>query len=616
MPHENPIERNSSSPHADAGQGKSIAILPFVNRSTDPENEYFSDGISEDIINALAKIKGLRVIARTSSFAFKGKNIDIRTIGQQLGVATILEGSVRKVKKRVRITAQLVNAQDGVHIWSKNFDRELADIFAVQDEVSLLIADQIRENFGHFELQDHLIESPTEDIRAYQLYLKGRYHQLKWNAEDLLRAVDFFQASIEADPGFSLPYFGAGLCCGINASWGFVPYEEGLTKADAYLAGGTALEQESYLSYFAKATVSFWGKWDFRSGHAFLLQSIALNPSFTDAEEGLAELLTVIGDFTQAEVHARNILQINPLSPNHHYTLANIHYLSGDFEKAIVIAERGLKIDAGFQLAIELISLCYIQLQDYVALDRFLLANPQTEHRGACRALYQLKYPDEAIDVDLEEVRLRIRKREVAPSLIFWEMYLNVYLGNHELALDTLEQAIAKRTGQLINFQNDPFLRPLHPHPRFEQLLRLVFRGAMVPDATAVAAVPISGRKEILSAPEAEAHLQAVKVQMEEERVFLNQDLSLKLLAEKLDLHPNKLSWLINERLGRNFNEYINQYRLETFKQKALDPKNSHLTLLGLAYESGFNSKTVFNSFFKKMEGCTPRSWLKGRGAS
>ena len=124
---------------------KSIAILPFVNRSNDPDNEYFSDGITEDIINALASVQGLRVMARTSSFAFKGKNVDVRTIGQILGVSTVLEGSVRKVKQRVRISARLIDAVEGTHLWSKNFDRELADIFEVQDEVSLLIADQIRE---------------------------------------------------------------------------------------------------------------------------------------------------------------------------------------------------------------------------------------------------------------------------------------------------------------------------------------------------------------------------------------------------------------------------------------------------------------------------------------
>ena len=170
-----------------SSSNKSIAVLPFVNMSADPENEYFSDGITEEIINALTTVKGLKVIARTSSFAFKNKNIDVRTIGDQLGVGTILEGSVRKAKNRVRITAQLISTNDGTHFWSKNFDRDLEDIFALQDEISLHIADQIRENFGHLNIQEHLIEAPTQNMEAYDLYLKGRYQHLLWDC--LFRSI-------------------------------------------------------------------------------------------------------------------------------------------------------------------------------------------------------------------------------------------------------------------------------------------------------------------------------------------------------------------------------------------------------------------------------------------
>ena len=187
---------------------KSIAVLPFVNMSADPENEYFSDGITEEIINALTTVKGLKVIARTSSFAFKNKNIDVRTIGNQLGVSTVLEGSVRKVNNRVRITAQLINANDGTHFWSKNFDRDLKDIFALQDEISLLIADQIRENFGHLEIQEHLIEPPTQNMEAYNLYLKGRYQHLMWDGQGIANAVELYEQCVTIDPTFALPYFG------------------------------------------------------------------------------------------------------------------------------------------------------------------------------------------------------------------------------------------------------------------------------------------------------------------------------------------------------------------------------------------------------------------------
>ncbi len=590
----------------------SIAVLPFVNRSTDADNEYFSDGISEEIINALTTIEGLKVIARTSSFAFKGRNIDVRKIGQQLGVSSILEGSVRKAGQRLRITAQLIRTDDGSHLWSENFDRELEDIFALQDEISLLIADQVRENFGHLDIQDHLVKAPTQNIAAYQLYLKGRFHQLRWNAEDMALGVKYYQQSIALDPSYALPYFGAGLSCGIMASWGFIPYEEGVQQADHYLQKGILLKDKSDLAYFAQATVSFWGRWQFRLGYEFLVQAIKLNPAFTDAEEGLAELYTAIGDFEKAMQHTRNILLRNPLSPNHYYTLGNIHYLSGDYVRAIESFRGALKIDPEFSLALELIALCYIHLGEEEQLEQFLGEQAQLEQPAYCRILYRLVHGQQVSAKELE--KLQSIKQEARPfSLIAWPLYLQVHMGNHDLALDLLEKGIERRIGQYINFRNDPFLRPLWERSRFQQFVQQIFDPSLLPPTQSTGAEKSTPPKSIFSPRELQHYLQELEQLMEEQELFLDPNLNLKRLAQALSLHPNKLSWLINEHLGHNFNEYINHYRLRTFKRKALLNANQHLTLLALAYESGFNSKTVFNTFFKKTEGTTPRNWLKNQ---
>ena len=589
---------------------KSIAVLPFVNMSSDPENEYFSDGITEEIINALTTIKGLKVISRTSSFAFKDKNVDVRTIGSQLGVNTLLEGSIRKAKNRVRITAQLVSTKDGTHFWSKNFDRELVDIFALQDEISLLIADQIRENFGHFNIEDHLIEAPTQNINAYNLYLKGRYHQLKWNAEDLLKGVEYYELSINQDPSFALPYFGAALTYGINASWGFVPYSLGIQNADRLLQEGLKINDQDFLGAFAKATVSFWGKWEFKVGHKYLTQAVALNPSFTDAEEGLAELYTAIGSFEKAMYHTRNILSLNPLSPNHYYTKGNIYYLSKEYEKTIESLETALQLDPQFALAIEMIVACFIHLKDYQKLDEFMANHPQVDQPDKCRTLFKLMHPNVEINIDLEAIRSNL-KEDSTSSLVAWGLYLQVYLGNHELALDMLEKGVKTRKGQYINFKNDPFLAPLHQYERFQNLVATIFHPSKLPNLEATTFIKKGLTKPILSKKEVEQYLDAIYNLLEKEELYLDSNLCLKLLAEKINLHPNKLSWLLNEHIGKNFNEYINSFRLKAFKRKALDPVNSHLTLLGLAYESGFNSKTVFNSFFKKEEEMTPRAWVQ-----
>ncbi|MEM1323177.1 MAG: tetratricopeptide repeat protein [Bacteroidota bacterium] len=597
-----------------APQDKSIAVLPFVNMSREPDNEYFSDGITEEIINALTKVSGLKVIARTSSFAFKGKNIDVRKIGQELGVTTILEGSVRQARNRVRITAQLVSAGDGTHFWSKNFDRELEDIFALQDEISLLIADQIRENFGHFDIQDQLIEAPTQNIEAYNLYLKGRYHHLRWNAKDLRQAIAFYKQSIELDPDFAMPYFGVSLSCSSGASWGLLPYEEGIAEAEHFLQKGLELEEHSFIGFYSKATISFFAKRNFRESHQYLHKAIVLNPSFTDAEEGLAEIYTAIGAFDKALKYAQNTITLNPLSPNHYFTLGNIHYLLGDYEKAIESMQKALRIDPEFALAIETIALCYIQLKAYEQLEDFLSRPPLVQHPDYCRALYQLVHADEGFQVDIESLKIHLQS-DPGASLITWRLYLNIYLGNHELALDILEEGVHNHTGQYINFTNDPFQKPLRQYQRFQKLLKTTFPPSKLPIEEAKKAAASPAQKSIMSPAEVAQYLRGLTNLLEDEEAYLDPNMSLKVLAAQVNIHPNKLSWLLNEHIGKNFNEFINSYRLAAFKQKALDASNSHLTLLALAYESGFNSKTVFNAFFKKIEKTTPRAWLKAQQA-
>ncbi|HKL39314.1 MAG TPA: hypothetical protein VJ894_01480, partial [Cryomorphaceae bacterium] len=183
---------------------KSIAVLPFDNLSSDKDNEYFADGITEEIINALSKIQGLKVTARASSFSYRGTKPDVRIIGNDLGVSTVLDGSLRRAGNRVRISAQLVRTDSGFHIWSENFDREIDDIFKLQDEISILIAEKIRENYGHLEIAGHLAAKPTDNIDAYELYLKGRFNHLKWDWEGLQNGIKYYEESIAKDQSFAL----------------------------------------------------------------------------------------------------------------------------------------------------------------------------------------------------------------------------------------------------------------------------------------------------------------------------------------------------------------------------------------------------------------------------
>ncbi|MDF9797931.1 TolB-like protein [Catalinimonas alkaloidigena] len=181
----------------------SIAVLPLENLSSDPENEYFCDGMNEEIINVLSKIKGLKVTARTSSFAFKGLKEDVRIIGNKLRVASVIEGGIRKLGKRVHIAIQLIRTDNGFHIWSDTIDRELSDIFLLQDEISLLVADKIRESFGHFEIGDHLVTNKTNNTEAYQMVLKGSYYFKRKDLQDIKKALLYFQEAVRLDPEFA-----------------------------------------------------------------------------------------------------------------------------------------------------------------------------------------------------------------------------------------------------------------------------------------------------------------------------------------------------------------------------------------------------------------------------
>lgn len=591
---------------------KSIVVLPFVNMSSDPDNEYFSDGITEEIINALTLIEGLKVIARTSAFAFKGKNVDVRSIGDQLGVSSVLEGSVRKFGNQVRITAQLINTEDGTHFWSQNFDRKLEDIFALQDEVSLLIADKIRENFGHLEIQTHLVEAPTQDIKAYNLYLKARYNHLKWEGTGIRAAMQLYQESIDQAPNFALPYFGAGYCFSMAASFGSAP--ELLEIADNYLSQGFQLDENAYLAHFGKATYHFWGEWKFIAGQQAYKKALEINPSYSEAEEGLIELYTAIGYFEEAFKHADHALQVNPLSPNHYFTKGNIHYLTGDFANALACMDASLQVDNTFLHAVELKQICHIHLQQYAELEAFLQKHPLVERPELARALYKLVNPSEDIPVALGQIHAKINEDE-GVTLFPWQLFLTVHMGQHEMALDILAKGISLRTGQMVNFMNMPLLKPLHGYPRFQQMVASVFAPAKLPAKEIIPISSVNSSKEKSLIPESELthYLEALAQAMQEEQVFSDPGLSLRGLASQINTSANKLSWLINEHLGKNFNEYVNAFRLALFKEKALDPANGHLTLLGIAYESGFNSKTVFNAYFKKHEGITPRAWMKSQ---
>lgn len=590
---------------------KSLIVLPFLNSSADSEHDYFADGITEELINALSKVKGLQVIARTTSFSYKGKGVDVRIIGNELGVNLVLEGSIRTSGNRVRIAAQLIRTDKGFQMWSERYDRELDDIFALQDEISLVIAERIREQFGHLTIEDHLVARPTQDLAAYDAYLRARSHHLAWDGQGIRSAIEYYHKAISIDPTFSWSYFGLAYSYTMFGSWGNRP--ELLNLAEDCINKGFDLDPDNFLGHYALATLQFWGRWDFKSAFDSYHRCIALNPSYTEAEEGLVELLMAIQAFDLAENHINHILKIDPLSSNHHYTKANLYYHQGAFSQAKDHLKKSLAINPNFTHSIERLHTILIIEQDKAVFRDFQKTQPLLEWPEAADVLFRLVKSKDISLLNKDVEQLLDREDKEIANLIPWKLLLMAHSGRIKQAIDFLKVQLTNKQGQYMNVQSMPFLSSLKTEQGFDALIRKAFNSLPQSKEFTIDNTSEEAKLAKLSVEEQNILQRQLSYLMEEEKVFIDAKLSLRSLSEKLNVHPNKLSWLLNEVIGHSFNEFVNQYRLVEFKKRASSDDSSHLTILGLAYESGFNSKSVFNDFFKRNEGVTPSKWLKNQ---
>ena len=252
---------------------KSIAVLPFANLSDDPGNEYFSDGMTEEIINALTQVPALRVAARTSSFAFKGKNVPIRRLSEELQVSTVLEGSVRKAGNRLRITAQLINAADGYHLWSERYDREMADTFAIQDEIATAIVDTLKVKL--LGEGASLVKRGTNDLEAYNLYIKGRHF---WNQRSLPKALDFFEQAIARDPNYARAHASVADAYAYLGHYGLMPTNLAARSADAAAERAVTLDDSLADAHVSLGITKLFFSLDFAGSERELRRAVALNP--------------------------------------------------------------------------------------------------------------------------------------------------------------------------------------------------------------------------------------------------------------------------------------------------------------------------------------------------
>ena len=341
------VSQDSATDETVATVKPSIAVLPFVNMSDDADNEYFSDGLSEELLNVLAKIPQLHVAGRTSSFAFKGKRDDLRTIGEQLNVAHILEGSVRKSDTRLRITAQLVDTENGYHLWSETYDRELTDVFAVQDEISqavvtalrvTLLGDAIPTNYG------------TDNIEAYELYLKGRYLLEHTSGDNIVRSVEAIDRAIELDPNYAAAYVLRAVAeQQVISGWAGDgdDFIAGFERVRAYADRAIELDPESAEAHFVQGVVSATAEWDFWGANERFTRAIELNPNHIPARNWHANSLMLLGRTGEAIAEFQEALQLDPLMITTIRTLGDAQYYAGDSTAAMATYESALELNPG-----------------------------------------------------------------------------------------------------------------------------------------------------------------------------------------------------------------------------------------------------------------------------
>ncbi len=333
----------------EAGE-KSIAVLPFADLSPQKDQEYFCDGLAEELINSMSHISELRVPARSSSFSFKGKDLDIREIGKTLNVEAVLEGSVRKAGNRLRITAQLINVADGYHMWSDRYDRDMDDIFAIQDEISLAIVDNLKVKLLKGE-KTKVIKRHTQDKEAYNLYLKGRYFWNRRHEGDMKKAIECYQQALAKDPTYALPYVGIADVFNVFGLWSFIDPKEAFAKASG--AVGKALELDDSLgdAYTSLGFINMCFDWDWSAADTNFRKGIELNPKNAYAHGWYGIFLIGRKRNTEAIEEARTALELEPLSPLMNALLGVVWGYGGEIEKGREQLRKALEMEPNLPMA-------------------------------------------------------------------------------------------------------------------------------------------------------------------------------------------------------------------------------------------------------------------------
>jgi len=466
-----PIE-NIKSPAT--GTSQSIAVLPFVNLSNDPDNEYFSDGMTEEIINALTKISGLHVTSRTSSFVYKDKALDIRQVGRELNVYHVLEGSVRKSGEKVRITAQLINTNDGYHIWSENFDREMEDIFEIQDDISTKIATKLCDNITCGDFTEPLVNKSTTNLQAYNLYLKGLFYWNMWTAKSAKKALELYKRAIKNDPNFALAFSAISGCYVFLAAIGYIPVKSAYTNAKKYALKSVELDANLSESQLSLAMVKFFFDWDWYEAESYFKKAIRINPGSAVVHHDYSLFLTAMGRFEENIHEAQIAFKLDPLSLVNSNGLGNAYFYAGRFNDAIQQLENTLELDPDFAIALSNLGWVYLEKENFEkAIQLFRKAQKQTNNgiKQIAPLAYAFAMAGKIAETKKLLKQLNARaplEKELELSLDYAMIYMG--LGDFDRVFHHLERAYENHYSELV-FLRLPHWKKIHDNPRYKDLI-------------------------------------------------------------------------------------------------------------------------------------------------
>jgi serine/threonine protein kinase/Tfp pilus assembly protein PilF len=463
-----------SEPAGDQPRSRSVAVLPFLNLSADPENEFFADGITEDVIAQLSKIRSLKVISRTSVMQFKKREQSLREIGATLQVATLLEGSVRRAGDRVRIVAQLIDAKADQHLWAETYDRQLTDIFAIQTDVALQIATALEAELSPDE-RTRIRRKPTSDVHAYQLYLRGRHCYSRYTGESIQKAIEYYRKAIAVDPDYALAHTGLALAYAeLAAGEGGSPLRPDLAYLEAKEAITRALALDGQLgeAHSVLALLKFTRDFDWAGAEREFKLALQLNPGAADIYDHYGWLCGALERWDEALALVKRAQELDPLM--HRADVATTLLRAGRYQEALEAALRCVEFEPDFARGRSTLGWAYLKSgmpdQGLAELERAAALAPENVmYRSQLGQAYAMAGKTADAREMLRQLEQLSQERYVSP---YHMAYVYTGLGEADRAMDFLERAYEERAGSVYGIKGSFLFTTLHSHPRFQALLR------------------------------------------------------------------------------------------------------------------------------------------------